>query len=268
MWNVGRPSGQQLIKEELMSESWVRITSSVWLGVCLSLFLSSSVLTLSPEAILPLPIYSRSCPKVTLRTLLSLSQSQGWLSPRPAGERESASPSFPGLWAQAATSHSSLPFLPLALKRETGPHHPTSQGCVLSVSTQEEAAQHLRAPPYLESTAPARFSSVSPVGSLEFSSASGPEMYNLGFDSGYDLDVVFFFNVELSLIHRTRIYLVAFVWRRRKSLKAHTHQPCSLDECVHDQSIKIPAWSLSIFPAELVWLTTFLIKKQKHIFLK
>lgn len=40
MWNVGRPSGQQLMKEELMSESWVRITSSVWLGVCLFLYFS------------------------------------------------------------------------------------------------------------------------------------------------------------------------------------------------------------------------------------
>lgn len=194
------------------------------------------MLTLSPKAIFFLPIYSRSCPKVTLRTLLSLSRSQWWLGSCPAGETESIPPSFPGMWATGSLQPQ-LPHLPSnGFSAGNWFQSPQlTQMFIFHEHTGGERGRHLCALPYLESTALSPCSSVSMMGSPEFFSPLGPEMYNVIFDGGYDLDVLVFFfpfSVLSSCWYTEHVYLVAFVWRRRKTLKVHTHLPRYFDECV------------------------------------
>lgn len=138
-------------------------------------------------------------PQSNFKDILSLSLSQQWLGPLPAGEAESASPSFPKMWA-TGRNQSWLPHLPSpgfkAGNWSQSPHTPTSIAHVyFPLTHSKRTPRHLCPLPHLESTAPPRFSSMNVVVSPEFSSASVLEMDNLIFDCGYDFDGVSFFNV-------------------------------------------------------------------------
>lgn len=100
------------------------------------------------------------------------------------------------------------PSLPWLFSRKLVPVSPAHTDVYFPWTHRRRTRQALCALPYLESTALSPCSSVSMMGSPEFFSSLGPEMYNVIFDGGYDLDVFFFFffSVELLLIHRTCIF--------------------------------------------------------------